>query len=120
MSCIHACVGSFGVIKWVCDIGEGGRFGHLAPPSPRIDGFHWGVVAAGPPIFAIRRRRNELNKVQKHLLAGNDFLLFFRVLFASLTSEKPIGPIDRIANDANRPPIRMAVLGSKTSFLIRA
>ena len=34
MSCVHACVGSFGVITRVCQMGGEGHLVHLASPCP--------------------------------------------------------------------------------------
>ena len=69
MSCVHACVGSFGAITRVCQMGWGGRFVHLRPPpftslhlALESIVFAGGLVREVPPIFASSPIASELKK----------------------------------------------------------
>ena len=62
MSCVHACVGSFGAIIRGCQMGWGGRKVDHESPSPRIDGFHRGLVQEVPP-FLEKLLKNATKKI---------------------------------------------------------
>ena len=103
MSGVHACVGSFGVITRVCQMGGEGHFGHLTSPPTTEPQNRWislgGRWRRYPPFllkYWFLARRPFCEKCSFFPYCYGQFSVIFCALFASASGKKTIARVTRI------------------------
>ena len=106
MSCVRACVGSFGVITRVCQMGGEGHLLHLSPPkftlrhrAPESMELVCKVWRRYPPFLVkywFLARRPFCEKCSFFPYCYGQFSVIFCALFASAPSKKTIARVTRM------------------------